>query len=350
MYLLVLKAGEVVFAGEGCLRAVVTGGAGFVGSHLVDRLLVEGFEVRVIDDLSGGCLGNLADASDREGFSFVKGDIRDLKLVRKMLKGVDVVFHEASLVSPVLSTKDPNLTEDINVKGTLNLLEASTHSGVKRFIFASSAAIYGRISHIKMKEEMATKPTTPYGISKLAAECYVQLFNELYGIETVSLRYFNVYGPRQRFDNRSFYSTVIPIFMNRLSRDLHPIIYGDGEQTRDFVYVEDVAEANMLALECNQAVGKVFNIGSGKRVTINRVSEILKELANKEYIDNSYLSPRPTDVRHGYADISEAKKVLGYHPHFSMREGLKRFLEWYHGKKLSFAKKSVRPAEAGTES
>ena len=330
-------------------RVLVTGGAGFIGSHIVDRLVQKDYDVKILDNFSTGNLENIADHST-EDVHLIKGDIRDLSKVKLAMKDVDVVFHEAALVSPVLSTKDPKLTEDINVKGTLNLLEASTHFGVKRFIFASSAAVYGRIPYIKMKEEMAPKPNTPYGISKLAAECYVRLFNELYKLETVSLRYFNIYGPRQRFDKNSLYSTVIPIFISRLSRDLPPTVYGDGEQTRDFVYVEDIVEANMLALECNQAAGEVFNIGSGKRVTINQVSEILKELTNKEYLDNSYLSPRPTDVRHGYADISKAKEALGYHPRFSMREGLKRFLEWYHDKKLSFEENSLTRAETGTES
>jgi nucleoside-diphosphate-sugar epimerase len=327
-------------------RALVTGGAGFIGSHIVDRLVHENYDVRVLDNFSTGSLENIAQHS-REDVHLIKGDVRDLSKVKLVMKDVDVVFHQAALASPVLSTKDPRLTEDINVKGTLNLLEASAHIGVKRFIFASSAAVYGTTSYVKMNEEMTTRPTTPYGISKLAAECYVRLFNELYGIKTVSLRYFNVYGPRQRFDNNSFYSTVIPIFISRLSRELPPTVYGDGEQTRDFVYVEDIAQANMLALECNQVAGEVFNIGSGKRVTVNRVSRILKEFVNKEYLNNSYLSPRPTDVRHGYADISKAKKALGYRPRFSVREGLKKCLEWYQGK-ISLSDNS-HGAEAGTE-
>ena len=309
-------------------RVLVTGGAGFIGSHIVDRLLNEGYRVSVVDNFSTGSLENLV--GNRSGnLTLIKGDIRDSRKVRLAVKGANVLFHEAALVSPVLSTKDPRMTEDINVKGTLNLLEASMHFGVDRFILASSAAVYGNTPLIKMKESALPRPTTPYGISKLACECYLRAFHELYGIETVSLRYFNVYGPKQSVGDNAAYSTVIPIFANRLSKGLPPTIHGDGKQSRDFVYVEDVVEANMLAMRSTKAVGEVINIGSGKRIAIDQISMLLKELTNKRDLADSHLPPRLGDVRHGYADISKARKILGYEPRFSIQEGLRKFLEWY---------------------
>jgi UDP-glucose 4-epimerase len=318
-------------------RVLVTGGAGFIGSHIVDRLLDQDFQVRILDDFSTGSLENLVHKKTGNP-QLIRGDIRHPMLANKVMKDVDAVFHEAGLVSPILSVRNPKLVEDINVKGTLNLLEASTRFDVKRFIFASSAAVYGSVPHIKLKEEMAPRPTTPYGISKLAAEYYVGIFNELYGIRTISLRYFNVYGPRQRIRRNSSYASVIPIFINRLSRNLPLTVYGDGQQTRDFVYVKDVVDANVLALQCEGP--KVFNIGSGKRVTINRLAAHLKELESKMDIGNSYFPPRPTDIRHGYADISRAKKTLGYTPRFSIQEGLKETLAWYRSRRIASEKHS----------
>jgi nucleoside-diphosphate-sugar epimerase len=310
-------------------RILVTGGAGFIGSHLVDRLLNECCEVAVIDNLGTGRLENITRYKDREEFHFVKGDIRNFNLIKKTMKDIDVVFHEAALASVTLSVKNPILTNDINVTGTLNLLKASSDLHVKRFIYASSAAVYGDTLSPQKREDMTPNPTSPYGISKLAAENYVKLFHKLYGLETVSLRYFNVYGPRQRFDTQCAYGGAITIFTNRLLKNMPPIIYGNGEQTRDFVYIQDVIEANILALNNKNAAGEAFNIGTGKNISINQIAEILKDKMNRKNLKNVHADPRPTDIRHGYADINKAKKILGYNPKFSIKEGLTELVNWY---------------------
>ena len=308
---------------------LVTGGAGFIGSHLVDRLLNEGFEVTVIDNLDTGRLENIAHHQDREEFHFIKGDIRDFDLVKETMKDIDAVFHEAALASVTLSVENPILTNDINVTGTLNLLKASSDLHVKRFIYASSAAIYGDTQPPQKTEDMTPNPTSPYGVSKLAAENYVKLFHKVYGLDTVSLRYFNVYGPRQRFDIQSAYGGAITIFTNRLLKNMPPIIYGDGEQTRDFVYIQDVVEANMLALNTKNAAGEAFNIGTGTNVSVNQVANTLNEIMNRKNLKTIHADPRPTDIRHGYADITKAKKILGFHPKISLKEGLTKLVKWY---------------------
>jgi nucleoside-diphosphate-sugar epimerase len=310
-------------------RILVTGGAGFIGSHLVDRLLKERLSVTVIDNLDTGSLEKIARHQGNEHFSFVKGDIRDYNLVRQTVKDADVVFHEAALASVTLSVKDPILTNEINVTGTLNLLKASIDLGVKRFIYASSAAVYGDTPSPRKTEDMTPSPKSPYGISKLAAENYVRIFYKLYGLETVSLRYFNVYGPRQRFDLQCAYGGVITIFTNRLLRNMPPIIFGDGEQTRDFIYVDDVVQANMLAMHSKNAVGEAFNIGTGLSISVNQIAEALKEIMNKRDLKNVHADPRPAEGRHGYADISKAEKILGLHPSVGINEGLAQLVDWY---------------------
>jgi len=312
-----------------CHKILVTGGAGFIGSHIVDRLLKMGFEVTVIDNLDTGRLENVVNHQDREDFHFIRGDIRDFHLVKETMKNIDVVFHEAALASVTLSVKDPILTNDINVTGTLNILKASSDLHVKRFIYASSAAVYGDTSSPKKRESMTPNPTSPYGVSKLAAENYVKLFHKLYGLETVSLRYFNVYGPRQRFDIQSAYGGAITIFTNRLLKNMPPIIHGDGEQTRDFVYIQDVVEANILALKTKNAAGEVFNIGTGTNVSVNQVANTLKEIINRKDLKNIHADPRPTDIRHGYADINKAERILGFHPKVPLKKGLTKLVNWY---------------------
>jgi nucleoside-diphosphate-sugar epimerase len=310
-------------------RILVTGGAGFIGSHQVDRLLSESFEVTVIDDLSTGQAGNIARHKDRKGFGFIRGDIRDFKLVKKITKDVDAVFHEAALTSVPLSVKNPVLTNDINVTGTLNLLKASSDLHVKRFIYASSCAIYGNTPPPQKNEDMAPNPTSPYGTSKLAAENYVKLFHELYGLETISLRYFNVYGPRQNFSINGNEGGVITIFLNKMLRNTPPVTYGDGEQTRDFVHVQDVVEANMLALNSKSAAGEAFNIATGAKVSVNQMTDTLKEILNRKNLETIHTPPRTGDIRHIYADISKAEKVLGFHPKNTLKEGLMTLVDWY---------------------
>jgi nucleoside-diphosphate-sugar epimerase len=317
-------------------KALVTGGAGFIGSHLVDRLLKEGFEVTVLDNLSSGNMQNLPSNCAEGNFRFVEGDIRDLDLAREITKDVDVVFHEAAFVSVTLSVQNPLLANDVNVSGTLNLLKASLDSGVKRFVFASSAAVYGEASSPLRSEGMIPDPLSPYGVSKLAGENYVRSFYKVYGFETVSLRYFNVYGPRQSFDTNCAYGGVITIFLNRLLRNMSPIVFGDGEQSRDFVCVGDVVESNILALSCQNAAGESFNIGSGKGVTVNRVGQILKRLLKKEDVENMYVNPRPGDPQHGYADITKARRILGYCPKSTLKSGLAELVSWYTENGLSF--------------
>jgi UDP-glucose 4-epimerase len=308
-------------------RILVTGGAGFIGSHIVDKL-IEDFDVTVIDNLNTASPANI-NHHQKKNFHFIEGDIRDISLVRKTLKDIDVIFHEAALASVTLSIDDPLLTNEINVTGTLNLLKASSDLGVKRFIHASSAAVYGDTKSPQKKEDMPTNPRSPYGISKLAAENYVKIFQRLYGLKTVSLRYFNVYGPRQRFDINCAYGGVITIFVNRLLKNMPPIIFGDGEQTRDFIFVDDVVEANMLALDSRDACGDVFNIGTGIGVNVNQIAELLKELLGKKGLKNIYKEPRPAESRHGYADISKAEKTLGFHPKFDVKRGLTDLVDWY---------------------
>jgi UDP-glucose 4-epimerase len=305
------------------LKLLVTGGAGFIGSHIVDRLLNEGQDVRVIDDLSYGSMENLRKQRNNRNLQFIKGDIANHETVKKAVKDVDIVIHEASLVGIIQSVQNPTLTHEVNATGTLNLLKASADFGVKRFIYASSAAVYGNPSIPKKKEDMPLDPTdSPYATSKLAAENYVTVYNKLYGLETVSLRYFNIYGPRQRVDIQTAYGSVILLFLNRLLNNMPPTIFGDGEQTRDFVYIQDIVEANMLALHSKNASGQVFNIGTGKETSINTIAKIMKEKLNKTQIKDVHAAPRPPDVRRGYANIEKAQKTLGYKPQFPLRKGI----------------------------
>jgi len=315
---------------------LVTGGAGFIGSHIVNRLLRQDLEVVVIDNLTTGSLRKIAPRKEKDEFQFIKGDILNFPLIKKTMKDIDVVFHEAALASVARSVENPILSNEINVKGTLNLLKASSDLGVKRFIYASTAAVYGEAGTPKKVEDMPTNPSSPYGISKLAAENYVRIFHRLYGLETVSLRYFNVYGPRQRFDIDCAYGGVITIFLNRLLENMPPIIFGDGEQTRDFIFVDDVVEANMLALNCNTACGDVFNIGAGIGVSVSQIAELLKELVDRKNLENIHKEPRPAESRHGYADITKAEKTLGFHPKFDIKKGLTNLVNWYK----SFPKES----------
>ena len=303
------------------LKALVTGGAGFIGSHLVDRLMEKGFEVTVLDNFSTGSLKNLSQHLGKANFHLIEGDIRNERDVKKALKDVDFVFHLAAIVSVELSIKNPILVNEVNVCGTLNLLEESLNSGVERFVYISSCAVYGNPIRLPIDEEHPTKPISPYGVSKLASENYCQVFHEIYGLETVSLRLFNVYGSRQAMGP---YSGVITKFIDRLKDGKPPIIYGDGKQTRDFVYVQDVVDACLLSLNSKGCVGESINIGSGVETSISDLAEILIELFGLSDVKPKYAQPRAGDIRRSCASLNKAKRLLGYQPKISLREGLKR--------------------------
>ena len=305
---------------------LVTGGAGFIGSHIVDRLLDEGFKVRVLDNLSTGEITSLAQHQNKKSFQFIEGDIRNFDLLKKTVKGVDAVFHEAALVSVTRSVENPLLSNEINVTGTVNLLKACVDAQVKRFIYASSCAVYGDTETLPNHENLLPKPLSPYAVDKLAAEKYAKVFHNVYGLETVSLRYFNVYGPRQKCGP---YSGVISIFVNRLLKNKPPIICGDGEQTRDFINVKDVVEANMLALSKRKAVGEVFNISTGEATTINKLTETIQKIMDKTSLKPVHAEPRPGDIKHSYGDISKARRNLEYKPKVQLEKGLSELVKWY---------------------
>ena len=304
-------------------KILVTGGAGFIGSHLIDRLLQGGYEVTALDNFSSGKIENIRHHTGASNFHLMRGDIRNLRNVEKAVEDADAVFHLAAIVSVPLSVKEPSLVKDVNVGGTLNLLEASLDADVKRFVYASSCAVYGEASDLPIDERHPTAPLSPYAASKLAAEHHCRFFHEDYGFETVCLRYFNAYGPRQK---RGSYGGVITQFINRIKQGKPPIIYGDGSQTRDFVHIDDVAEASELAMHRRGAVGEVFNIGTGKATTINQLAQILTKLVGKPELKPVYTNPRLGDIKHSQANISKAQTILGYIPKIGLEHGLKALL------------------------
>jgi len=311
---------------HGFSEILVTGGAGFIGSHIVDRLLDEGFKVKVLDNLSTGEKKNLAQHENKKGFQFIEGDIRNFDAVNRAVRGVDAVVHEAALVSVTRSVEEPLLSNEINVTGTLNLLKASVDAHVKRFVLASSCAVYGDTETLPNHEKLAPKPLAPYAADKLAVENYAKAFYAIYGLETVSLRYFNVYGPRQKYGP---YSGVISTFVNCLLEGKPPTIYGDGEQTRDFVNVKDVVEANMLALSKQEAAGEVFNISTGEPITINKFTETLQKIMGKTSLKPVHAEPRAGDIKHSYGDITKARRNLGYAPKVPLEKGLSELVKSY---------------------
>lgn len=301
---------------------LVTGGAGFIGSHLVEALLVRGDTVRVLDDLSSGHLENLSHVIDR--IDFIEGNIRDSATVQQATSGVDFIFHLAALVSVPKSMAEPTEAELINAVGTLNVLNAAKAAGVQRLVLSSTCAVYGDDPTLPKTETMCPQPKSPYAISKLAAEHYCQIFNESFGLETVILRYFNIFGPRQ--DPSSAYSGVISIFVDKLSQGLAPTIFGNGQQTRDFVFVDDVVRANLLAAEAPKASGEIFNIGTGRPISINQLFENLRHIFNCD-LKPDYRPARTGDILHSYANPSRAKTVLGWQAQVDFEEGLKRLVE-----------------------
>jgi UDP-glucose 4-epimerase len=304
-------------------KVLVTGGAGFIGSHVVDRFVNEGHEVRVLDDLSTGKLDNIQAHLASGKVELVKGDIRDASLVTESLNGVSFVIHMAALVSVPLSVENPNLTFDINLLVTLILLRSSIKKHIKRFLFISSCAVCGDPESLPVTEESRTNPISPYAESKLVGERYCLGFSERQLLPSVVLRFFNVYGPRQGMNE---YSGVITRFIDRCRLGLPLTIYGDGSQTRDFVNVKDVAEAILASTRSVGAVGEVFNIGSGKPTTVNELAKTVIELA-KVGSKISYAKSRVGDIKDSYADISKAKKILGFEPKVSLKDGLLSLVE-----------------------
>jgi UDP-glucose 4-epimerase len=304
------------------MRILVTGGCGFIGSHLVDALLARGDAVTVLDNLSNGSMNNLKTHVNNPNFRFIQGDIRDAEVVEKALADADAVIHEAAMISVPRSIKDPELAHSVNVEGTLTLLKASLARGIKQFIYASSCAIYGEQSKLPISEDAPPKPLSPYASSKLKAEQNCRKFYELNELETVCLRYFNVYGARQAGE----YAGVMIKFMERLRANRPLIIYGDGEQTRDFVHVDDVVDATLLALERGEAVGKTLNVGTGRATSINKLCEIFLRVTGKTGLKPTHEAPRAGDIRHSQADITRAMKFLGFKPKVSLEDGVEKLL------------------------
>ncbi len=307
-------------------RYLVTGGAGFIGSHIVAHLVGQGEEVRVVDNFLTGSMRNLNGISDK--IELIEGDIRDEALMRRAMQGVRYCLHQAALPSVPRSVEDPLGSHDINVNGTLNVLMAARKEGVERLVYASSSSVYGDLPTLPKREDMPTRPLSPYAVNKLAGELYTGIFYSLYGLPTVSLRYFNVFGPRQ--DPDSPYAAVVPIFISAM-RENHPAtIHGDGEQSRDFCYVDNVVSANLLACSApaEQVAGRAFNIACGKRYSINHLVRVLNEVLGTR-VNPVYSEPRNGDVRDSLADISLARRYLGYEPSVEFLEGVKRTVQWF---------------------
>lgn len=300
----------------------MTGGAGFIGSNLVDELLILGNDVIVVDDLSNGSIENLNKAKQFKSFKFYKGKIQDPSLMKEIMSEVEIVFHQAAIGSVQKSIEDPLNTHETNVNGTLNLLDIARERDIERFVFASSSSVYGTTPTLPKTESMRLLPISPYGSSKLIGEAYAYSFFKVYGLKTVSIRYFNVFGPRQ---SDSPYSGVIPIWLSRIKNNLPPIIYGDGTQSRDFTYVKDVIDQNVLAALKPASIGEIFNSGTGRRTTILNLAKIMLDLKGSS-LQPVFKEPRSGDVKHSLADITKAIKKLDYAPKYTLESGLKEML------------------------
>jgi UDP-glucose 4-epimerase len=306
------------------VKVLVTGGGGFVGSHTVARLLADGHDVRVLDNFATGRRENLLDVgSDIE---LVEGDIQSYERVSNAVRGCEIVIHEAALPSVPRSVQDPLTSNATNVTGTLNVLLASRDAGVERVVYASSSSIYGANPELPKHEALLPQPISPYAVAKLAGEGFCRSFSEVFGLETVALRYFNVFGPRQ--DPLSQYAAVIPNFVTALMNGLPPRVFGDGEQSRDFTYVGNVVEGNVRAMHAQGVGGRVFNVAAGRRTSLNELLGILERLSGRQ-VEPSYEDPRPGDVRHSQADVSAAERDLGFRPEISLEEGLRLTLDWF---------------------
>jgi UDP-glucose 4-epimerase len=305
-------------------RVLVTGGAGFIGSHTVDALLKAGVHTWVLDDLSAGSLRNLSQWRHEQRIHFVRGNVRNFRQVRAISRKVDAIIHLAAQVSPHVSLKYPEITNSTNVDGTINILRAAVKEKVQKVVFASSSSVYGDVKSQYVSEELPTNPITPYGASKLAAEKYCGAFYRAYGIPTISLRYFNVYGERQ---SSNPYSGVIAIFAQALIDHRRPIIFGDGYQTRDFVHVSDVAKANVKALQSKTGYGQAFNVGTGTATTVKHLFELLRQIIRRKEIQPIFRKARSGDIRDSCADLARTKSNLRFSPDVELRTGLTRLIE-----------------------
>jgi nucleoside-diphosphate-sugar epimerase len=303
---------------------LVTGGAGFIGSNIVEALLARGDSVRVLDNFSTGNWENLDGLNG--DLTIIEGDVTDLEAVRAAMQDVDYVLHEAAIASVHRSVSDPIFTDRVNVQGTLNVLWAAHEAEVRRVVYAASSSAYGETTVSQINEDLPVRPVSPYGVSKLAGEMYCSAFYQVYGLETVALRYFNVFGPRQ--DPHSEYSAVIPRFINALLAGSQPTIYGDGEQTRDFTYIANVVDGNLRALTAPKAAGQSFNLATGGRVSLNQLAYKLGEILDVP-VQPYYAPARVGDIRDSSADIKRANEAMGYEPVVEFDEGLKATVEWY---------------------
>ena len=306
------------------MQYVVTGGAGFIGSHIVEELIGLNHEVIIFDNLFSGKENNIKPFLSNPNVNFVKGSITDLPLLNKTFDGVHGVFHEAAIASVPRSITNPSASNETNVTGTLNVLIAARDAGVKKVLFASSSSVYGDTPTLPKTEEMKPSPQSPYAVSKLAGEYYMAVFSSVFGLKTLSLRYFNVFGPRQ--DPKSEYAAVIPKFVTSILREDSPTIYGDGRQTRDFTYVKDVARANIMGMESN-AEG-VCNIAYCKRIDLIELADIIMDITGNR-VPVKFEAPRPGDVKDSLADINRAQKLFGYTPDYTVRSGLEETVTWY---------------------
>jgi nucleoside-diphosphate-sugar epimerase len=312
--------------------ALVTGGAGFIGSHIASALTSAGARVRIIDDLSTGYLENLEEI--RGEVDFIHASLAEEEPLRKALEDVELVFHEAAIPSVPRSVENPRQTHIASVESTFSLLLASREKRVRRIVYAASSSAYGDQPTLPKVESMLPEPLSPYAVAKLVGEYYCQVFTRVYGLETVSLRYFNVFGPRQ--DPSSQYSGVISRFISALLGGELPVIYGDGEQSRDFTYIDNVVDANLKAAESSRAIGQVINIANGERISLNQLLDELKSLTGKSDVVANHTAPRAGDVKHSLADISRARSLLGFEPRVDLRAGLQLTIDWWA--KSRFAK------------
>ncbi|MEX2613369.1 MAG: SDR family oxidoreductase [Gaiellaceae bacterium] len=309
------------------MKVLVTGGAGFIGSNVVRALLGRGDDVRVLDNFSTGNRANLAGLGG--DVELVEGELRSYERVHNAVRGIEAVFHLGALGSVPRSVQDPLTSSAVNVEGTLNVLLAARDEGIRRVVFASSSSIYGNQAELPLRESMAPDPISPYGVAKLAAERYCVSFSRVYDtLEAVVLRYFNVFGPRQ--DPRSQYAAVVPLFITAIAAGEPVTIFDDGEQSRDFTYVDNVVAANLLAADAEGASGQIFNVSAGAPTSVNGLAEAIGRLLGKE-VERRYLPPRPGDLRNSWADVSEARNVLGYETSVSLEDGLRRTADFLLG-------------------